>query len=76
MLTSSPNTASARDQVPFNDTNLWNHICILTLMKWDGTPFDVTSILEEDIVGICIRQGHTHSMGVLHYSVIELVILF
>ena len=28
------------------------------------------------MVEICIRLGHTHPMGVLHYSVMELVILF
>ena len=41
-----------------------------------GTPFDVTSVLEEDIVKICIKQGHTRAMGLLHYSAMELVILF
>ena len=69
-------TTSAKDWGPFNDTNLWNSTCILTLMKRDGTPFDVISILEEDIVNICISQGHTHPMGVLCYSATELVILF
>ena len=42
----------------------------------DGTPFNVTSVMEEDIIEICIRLGHTHPMGVLCYSVTELVILF
>ena len=44
--------------------------------KKDGTPLDVTSVLEEDIVKICIRLGHIHPMGVLHYSVSESFILF
>ena len=69
-------TASARDQVPFNDTNLQNHMCILILTKRDGTPFDVTSVMEEDIIEICIRLGCTHHMVVVHYSVMESVILF
>ena len=37
---------------------------------------DASSILEEDIVGICVQKGHTHSLGVLQYSVAESVILF
>ena len=45
-------------------------------MKRDGTLFDVTSVLEEDIIKICFRLGHTYPMGVLHYSVTESVILF
>ena len=45
-------------------------------MKRDGTPFDVTSVLEEDIIEICIKLGHTHPMGVFHYSVTESIILF
>ena len=40
------------------------------------TPFDVTSILEEDIIKVCVRLGHTHPMGVLHYSATESIILF
>ena len=34
-------------------------MCILILMKRDGTLFDVSSVLEEDIVKICIRLGHS-----------------
>ena len=45
-------------------------------MKRDGTLFDVTSVLEEDIIKICIRLGHIHPVGVLHYSATELIILF
>ena len=51
-------------------------MCILILSKRDGIPFDVTSVMEEDIIEICIQLGHTHPMGVLHYSVMESVILF
>ena len=76
MLTMSSATTSARDWVPFNETNLQTHMCILILMKRDGTLFDVTSVLQEDIIKICVSQGHTHAMGVLCYSATELVILF
>ena len=51
-------------------------MCILILTKRDGTLFDVTSVLEEDIIEICIRLGHTHPLGVLYYSVTESIILF
>ena len=37
---------------------------------------DASSISEEDIVEICIKQGHTHLLGVLHYSAVESVVLF
>ena len=37
---------------------------------------DASSISEEDIVEICIKKGHTHPLGVLHYSATESVILF
>ena len=37
---------------------------------------DASSISEEDIVEICITKGHTHPFGLLHYSAMELVVLF
>ena len=46
------------------------------LTKGDGTLFDASSILEEDIIEICIWFGHTHLEGVLWYSAIESVMLF
>ena len=76
MLTTSSATASARDCVPFNETYLQNHMCNLILTKRDGTPVDVTSVMEQDIIEICIRLGQTHPMGVLHFSVMESVVLF
>ena len=69
-------TASARDWVPFDEPHLQNQMCIFVLMKRDGTPFDVTSVLEEDIIEICIRLGHTHPLGVLCYLVTESIALF
>ena len=30
-----------------------------------------SSILEEDIVGICVQKSHTHPLGVLRYSAAE-----
>ena len=49
---------------------------LFILTRKDGTPFDVTSVSEEDIVEMCTRLGHTHPMGVLCYLVMELVALF
>ena len=37
---------------------------------------DASSISEEDIVEICIKKGHTHPLGVLHYLPTESIILF
>ena len=51
-------------------------MCILILMKRDGTPFDVTSLLEEDMIQICVQPGHSHPVGVLCYSVTKSMILF
>ena len=77
MSTTSSATASVvRDWVPFNETNLQTHMCILMLMKRDGTSFDVTSVLEEDIIEICVWLGHTHLVDVLCYSATESIILF
>ena len=49
---------------------------LFALTKKDGTPFDITSVSEEDIMEICMRLGYTHPVGVLHYSVMESVVLF
>ena len=77
MSTTSLTTASVvRDWVPFDEANLQVLMCVLVLMKRDGTPFDVTSVLEEGIIEICIKMGHTYPMGVFHYSVTESIILF
>ena len=37
---------------------------------------DASSILEEDIVEICIQKGNTDPLGVLHYLAMESIILF
>ena len=37
---------------------------------------DASSIVEEDIVEICIRKGHTCPLGVLCYLAMESVLLF
>ena len=68
MSTTSTMTASvAKDQILNNEVDIPNHICILVLTRGDGTPFDVTSIHEENIIEICVWVGYTHPKGVLQY---------
>ena len=66
----------ARDHIPSDIADLSNHMCIFMLTKGNGTPFNASSILKEDIIEICILLGHTHPKGVLQYSAIESVMLF
>ena len=49
---------------------------LFVLTRQDSTPFYTTSVSEEDIMEICVRLGHTHPMGVLHYLAMESVALF
>ena len=76
MSTSSSATASGRDQVPSDDPHLKTKICIFIVARKDGTQLDVISASEEDIIEICVTLGHTCPLGVLWYSVTELVALF
>ena len=68
--------SAARDHIPSDIADLSDHMCLFVLTRGDGTLFDASFILEEDIIEICICLGHTHPGGVLWYSVIELVVLF
>ena len=72
MLTSS----SGRDQVPSNDPNIKAKMCMFIVMQKDGTLFDATSVLEEDILEICVTLGHTQPLGVHWYLATESVVLF
>ena len=51
-------------------------MCIFIITHKDGTPFEVTSIMEEDIVQLHMTLGHIHPLGVLCYSASDLVVLF
>ena len=74
MSTTSTVTASvAQDQIPNDEVDLLNHMCILVLTRGDGTLSDAASIQEEDIVEICIQLGHTQPESVLCYSVVKSV---
>ena len=76
MSTSSSATASDRDQFPSDNPHLKTKICMFIVTRKDGTPLNVTSVPEEDIMEIFVTLGHTHPLGVLWYLVMELVVLF
>ena len=77
MSTTSAMTALvASDHIPSDVADLSNCMCIFVLTRGDDTPFDASSIQEEDIIKIGIWFGHTPPEGVLWYSAIKLVMLF
>ena len=74
--TSTATTLVAQDQIPSDKVEILNFMCVLVLTRDDGTPFDASSIQEEDIIEICIRLGQTHPKGVVQSSVVKSVMLF
>ena len=69
-------TFAACDHIPGTEVELLNQMCVLVLTRSDGTPFDSTSIQEEDMIELCIELGQTHPKGLLWYLVTESVVLF
>ena len=77
MSTTSSATASGRDcDVISAEVLFKNKLCLVSLTRRDGTLMDASAVSEEDIIEICITKGHTHPLGVLHYSAMESVVLF
>ena len=77
MSTTSSATASGRDHdVPSTKVIFQDKLCLVSVTGRDGTLIDASSVSEEDIIEICIMKGHTDPLGVLHYSTMELVVLF
>ena len=76
MSTLSSATASGRDPVPTNNPTLKARMSVFIIKQKDGTPFDVTSITEEDIVQLCVMLGYTHLLGMLWFLAMESVALF
>ena len=74
--TLSSATVLGRDQVPSNDPHLTAKMCMFIVMRKDGTPFDTTSVSEEDILEICVTLGHAHPLGVIWHLATESVALF
>ena len=66
MPTMSSATASGRDHVPFNESNLKSRMCLFVITWTDGIPLNAASVTEEDLVEMCVKMGHTHPLGVLH----------
>ena len=75
MSMTSSATVSRDQEVPSADI-FQGRLCLISVIRRDGTPMDASSISEEDIVEICMKKGHTHPLGVLCYSAVESVILF
>ena len=75
MSVTSSATASRDQEVPSPDS-FQDKLLVILITRGDGTPLDASSIMEEDIVEICVRRAHTHPLGVLLYSMAESVILF
>ena len=55
---------------------IWDRLLVISITRGDGTPMDASSIMEEDIMEICIRRAHACPLGVLQYTAAELVVIF
>ena len=70
-------TSSATTSGEVPSANIFQgRLCLILITRRDGTPMDASSISEEDIVEICVKKGHTHPLGVLHYLAMESITLF
>ena len=69
-------TSAAYDCILDNEVELLNEMCVLLLTRGDGTPFDVASLQEEDLIQLCIDMGQTHPKGLVWFLATELVVLF
>ena len=49
---------------------------VFIMMQKDATPFNVTSVTQEDIVEIFVTLGHTHPLVVLQFLATESLALF
>ena len=76
MSTMSSATASGRDCVPSDEPKLKSRMCLFIITWKDGTLFDATAVTKEDIIKMCVKMGHTHPLGVLCYSRMELIAQF
>ena len=75
MSVTSSATVSQDREVQSPDP-LPDKLLVVSIVKRDGTLLDASSILEEDIVELCIRRAHTHPLGVLWYSMADSVVFF
>ena len=75
MSVTSSTTVSRDWEVQAPDP-LRDKLLVVSIIKRDCTPLDASSILEEDIVELCVRRAHTHPLGVLRYSAADSVVFF
>ena len=75
MMSVTSSATPTRDWEVPSPNSYRNRLLLIIITMGDGTPMDVSSILEEDIIEICIQRAHTHPLGVLRYSMAEWVIL-
>ena len=73
---SPPPTTVSRDREVQSPDPLPDKLLVVSIIKRDGTLLDVSSILEEDIVELCVRRAHTRPLGVLQYSKADSVVFF
>ena len=76
MSITSSATTSGDWEVPSHNSSFKDRLCTVSIIRRDGTPIDASSISEEDIIELCVKQGCTHLLGVLRYSAAESVVLF
>ena len=65
-----------RDREVQSPDPLPDKLLVVSIIKRDGTLLDASSILEEDIVELCIWRAHTRPLGVLRYSMADSVAFF
>ena len=75
MSITSSATALRDWEVP-SPNSFQDRLLLISITRGVGTPLDASSIMEEDIVEICVRRAQAHPLGVLQYSVVESVVLF
>ena len=66
----------SRDQEVQSPNSLQDKLLVVSITKRDGTLLDASSIMEEDMVELCVRRVHTCPLGVLQYSMADSIILF
>ena len=66
----------SRDWEVQSPDSVQDKLLVVSITKRDGTALDASSIMEEDIVELCVRRAHTHPLGVLWYSMADSVVLF
>ena len=73
MSITSSTTASREQEVP-SPESFQNRLLLVPITRGDCTPLDASFISEEEIIEICIRWAHIRLLGVLQYSMMELVV--